>query len=105
MNFTSAGSAETVSACIAAGWRKSPSSGIEVPVSLTKMEKYYFVGVELHPTFPSLVTTGKDHPFYPLWAEVTWTENGSSTRYHRAYQFTNKTIDRVVVECQKVGGQ
>lgn len=103
--YISTDSAEAVSACIAAGWRKSPRFGMEAPVSVTETDKYFFVGVELHPTFPSPVVAGADHPFYAVWAEVSETAKGSATRYHRAYQFTHKAIDTVVVECQKVPGQ
>lgn len=101
MNYSSSLAAAEVSECIAAGWRKSARSGAKVPVSLTKTEQYYFVGVELHPTFPSPVVTGTEHPFYAVWAEVRDAPLGSSTRYHRAYQFTHGVIDRVVVDCQK----
>jgi len=97
--YNSAGSQE-VSECIAEGWRKSPWSGFPLPVSLTKSEQIYFVGVELHPTFDSPVVTGSDHPFYAVWAEVTELPVGSKTKYHRAYQFTHERIDRVVVDCQ-----
>jgi len=103
-NHISGHPAAEVSECIAAGWRKAPRSGVEAPVSLTKTEQYYFVGVELHPTFGrygSPVVTGVDHPSYAVWAEIRDVPPGSSTRYHRAYQFTHGTIDRVVVECQK----
>jgi hypothetical protein len=78
---------------------------MEAPVSVTGKDKYFFVGVELHPTFPSTLVAGTDHPFYAVWAEVSETAEGSATRYHRAYQFMHKTIDKVVVECQKVPGQ
>jgi len=101
MTYISNKSALDVSECIASGWRKAPRSGYEAPVSLTKSEKYYFVGVELHPQFPSLFVTGTDHPFYPVWAEVSNAPLGSKTKYHRAYQITHDVIDRVVVECQE----
>jgi hypothetical protein len=98
--YTSNRPALDISECIAGGWRKAPRSGYEVPVSLTKSDEYYFVGVELHPTFPSLVVTGTEHPFYAVWAEVRESPSGSKTKYHRAYQITHEVIDRVVVECQ-----
>lgn len=101
MTYTSNRSASDVSDCIAYGWRKSPHSGYSVPVSLTKFENYYFVGVELHPTFPSVVVSGAKHPFYAVWAEVSESPRGSITEYHRAYQITHDVIDRVVLECQK----
>lgn len=99
-NYVSDRSAIEVSECIASGWRKSPFSGFEVPVSVTKFEQYYFVGVELHPTFQSLLITGAEHPFYAVWAEVQDTFQGSSTKYHRAYQFTHGNIDQVIIDCQ-----
>lgn len=104
-HYNSVHSAEAVSNCISVGWRKSPKSGFPAPVSLTKAESNYFVGVELHPTSPSLLVTGTKHPFYPVWAEVRGTPVGSSTIYHRAYQLFHKVIDAVVVECQERPGQ
>lgn len=101
MTYTSNRPASDVSECIANGWRKSPSSGYTAPVSLTRKEKYYFVGVELHPTIPSPVVTGAEHSFFPVWAEVSDSPSGSKTRYHRSYQITHDVIDRVVVECQE----
>ena len=100
MDYESNRPATVVSSCIAEGWRASPASGWPLPVSLTKMDAYYFVGVELHPTFMSPVVTGKDHPFHPIWAEVRDRAPGSTTRYHRAYQIKHAVIDRVVVDCQ-----
>lgn len=102
MNYDSRRPALEVSECIAAGWRSSASSGYKLPVSVTKTEPFYFVGVELHPMFPSLVITGTQHPFYAVWAEVRDTSEGSATKYHRAYQFSHRRIDSVVVECQVV---
>ncbi len=100
MTYTSNRPAADVAERIANGWRKSPRSGYEAPVSLTKTEEYYFVGVELHPTFPSLVVTGSKHPLYAVWAEVSDSPSGSIIEYHRAYQVMHDVIDRVVVECQ-----
>jgi len=100
MTYTSERSARDVSECIAKGWRISPRSGYELPVSLTKFEEYYFVGVELHPTFPSPIVTGAKHPFHAVWAEVSNVPSGSTTEYHRAYQVMHDVIDRVVVDCQ-----
>jgi hypothetical protein len=100
LNYTSNRSASEVSDCIANGWRKSPRSGYQAPVSLTKTDAYYFVGVELHPTYPSPVVTGSEHPFYPVWAEVSDAPSGAKTKYHRAFQFSHDVIDRVVVDCQ-----
>lgn len=94
--------ASVVSNCIAEGWKKSPTSGYMLPVSLTKFEQYYFVGVELHNWFGP-PPTGTKHSTYPVWAEVSESASGSVTEYHRAYQITHKRIDRVVQECQ--GGE
>lgn len=93
-------SAESVSSCIAAGWSHSARSGLKLPVSRTKTDEYYFVGVELHPTAFSLVVTGMDHALYAVWAEVSARSGGSATRYRRAYQFSHEVIDRVVAGCQ-----
>lgn len=90
--------ASVVSKCIAEGWKKSPASGSMLPVSLTKSEQYYFVGVDLHSWFS--LPTGTKHPTYPVWAEVSESASGSVTEYHRTYQITHKRIDRVVQECQ-----
>ncbi len=103
LTYTSDRPALNVSACIAEGWRKAPRSGMEAPVSLTRFEAYYFVGVELHPPLFSPVVTGADHPFHAVWAEVSELPSGSKTRYRRAYQITHGAIDRVVVECQGPG--
>jgi hypothetical protein len=92
--------ASVVSECIAAGWKKSPKSGYVLPVSLTKLEQYYFVGVELHYCFSPL-PMGKKHPTHPVWAEVRESASGSVTEYHRAYQIKHERIDRVVQECQE----
>lgn len=103
MTYSSSMPASEIAECIANGWRKSPRSGYEAPVSLTKFEEYYFVGVELHSYFlpyGGLVISGAEHPDYPVWAEVRDTLSGSTTKYHRAYQITHAVIDRVIVECQ-----
>jgi hypothetical protein len=101
MTYTSNRLASDVSECIASGWRKSPFSGYELPVSLIKTEEYYFVDVELHPTYPSPIVAGFKHPFYFVWAEVSESPFGSTTQYHRAYQIMRAVIDRVVVACQE----
>jgi len=43
---------------------------------------------------------GLRHAGHAIWAEVSPTSDGSSTRYHRAYQFAHRIIDGVVVDCQ-----
>jgi len=45
MTYQSDKPAEVVSSCIADGWKKVPSSGFELPITLTKTENYYFVDV------------------------------------------------------------
>jgi hypothetical protein len=100
MTYTSTRPASEVSACTADGWRTAPSSGFPLPVSVTRTDEGDFVGVELHPTFPSPVVTGVEHPLYAVWAEIRDIPTGSETRYRRAYQFTHKLIDQVVRGCQ-----
>lgn len=98
VTYTSQQPAETVSNCIASGWRKVPSSGVEVPVSLTKTEAYYFVDVVLVRDFP----TGM--PIHSIWAKVRpgapGIASGSTTEYRRNFQITHEKIDRVVRDCQ-----
>jgi hypothetical protein len=103
MDYISHRPAADVSECIAGGWRRAPRSGLEVPVSVTKSEEYYFVAVELTPPFLSPLITGLKHPFYAVWAEVRDVPSGSTTEYHRAYQIMHANIDRAVVECQGSG--
>lgn len=101
LHYASNRSAIDVAECIAAGWKKAPKSGYELPVSLEKKDEYYFVGVELRNWFGPL-PTGSKHGTYPVWAEVSETKGGSTTEYHRAYQITHGTIDRIVKECQEI---
>jgi hypothetical protein len=100
MTYSSDRPAHDVSECIAGGWRNAPRSGYGLPVSLTRTEDYFFVAVELHPTFPSVLVTGTRHPFDPVWAEVYDSPSGSRKEYHRAYQIKHEMIDRIVVDCQ-----
>jgi len=89
-----------VAECVAAGWRKSGITSLEVPVSLTKNDDVYFVGVELgYPFNP--IPLGLEHPTYAVWAEVSATDSGSQTKYHRAMQIVHKRIDSVVQDCQE----
>lgn len=99
--YTSNRAAPDVSECIASGWRISPRSGYQVPVSLTRSEDYYFVAVELPPTFNSPLVTGARHPLHAVWAEVREQGTGSKTEYRRAYQLTHEVIDHVVKDCQE----
>jgi hypothetical protein len=98
MTYTSEKPAALVSDCIANGWRKAPSSGIEVPVSLTRTDDYYFVDVVLVRDFPTFL------PIHSIWAKVRpnppGEAAGSSTEYQRNFQITHETIDQVVKECQ-----
>ena len=99
-DYTSEREAEDVAECIADGWRHSPWSGWQAPVSVTQTDAYYFVGVELHPIQPAPVISGTRHPTYPVWAEVRAVADGSTTKYHRAYQIWHARIDAAVVDCQ-----
>ena len=96
--YTSQKSAEMVSDCIANGWRKAPSSGVELPVSLTHESEYYFVDVVLVRDFPTFL------PIHSIWAKVRpnpiGNPAGSSTEYRRNFQITHEKIDQVVKECQ-----
>ena len=94
MTYTSNRSALEVSECIANGWRKVPSSGLELPVSLTKSEDYYLVDVVLVRDFPTFI------PIHSAWAKVRDSSAGSTTQYHQNFQISHEKIDRVVVECQ-----
>ena len=96
--YTSQKSAESVSSCIARGWRTVPSSGVEVPVSLTKEQGYYFVDVVLVRDFPTFL------PIHSIWAKVrsgnSGDEIGSTTEYRRNFQIGHEKIDKVVLDCQ-----
>jgi len=98
MTYKSEKPADVVSSCIAEGWGKSPSSGLELPVKLTKTDDYYFVDVVLVRDFPTFI------PFHSMWAKVTvgspGNPTGSSTEYRRNLQIWHEKIDRVVKECQ-----
>jgi len=97
--YTSRNSAEGVSTCIAEGWRGTPSSGIKLPVSLTKEPDYYFVDVVLVRDFPTFI------PFHSIWVKVrpltTDPLGGSTTEYRRNFQIMHKKIDKVVATCQE----
>ena len=92
-------SAANVAECIAAGWKKSPKSGYDLPVSFVKNEGRFFVGVSLGGGWYG-IPSGARHSSYPVWAEVSESVAGSTTEYHRAYQVSHDVIDRVVRECQ-----
>jgi hypothetical protein len=97
MNYSSGNSAEEVSACIANGWRKLLSSGVELPVTVTRQDGSYFVDVVLVRDFPTFL------PIRSMWAKVREsTENaaGSTTEYRRNLQMSHKKMDSVVVTCQ-----
>lgn len=99
LTYTSHRPAREVSDCIAKGWRKVPSSGMEVPVTLTLEKDYYFVDVVLVRDFPTFL------PIHSIWAKVrpsaSGTETGSTTEYRRNFQIMHKRIDGVVETCQK----
>lgn len=98
MTYTSSLPAEIVSNCIASGWKKVPNSSVELPVSLTRTDEYYFVDVVLARDFPTGI------PIHSIWAKVRpgapGTESGSTTEYRRNFQITHEKIDRVVTDCQ-----
>ena len=98
MTYTSQKPAEAISNCIASGWRMVPSSGVELPVSLTKTEDSYVVDVVLVRDIPTFL------PIHSMWAKVRSAApggpSGSSTEYRRNFQITHEKIDRVVKECQ-----
>jgi hypothetical protein len=98
VTYTSPKPAVMVSDCIASGWRKVPSSGVEVPVSVTKADDYYFVDVVLVRDFPTFL------PIRSIWAKIRSgapdNPSGSSTEYRRNFQVRHEKIDRVVLECQ-----
>lgn len=98
MTYTSQKSAEEVSTCIANGWSNVPSSGIQLPVSLTREVDYYLVDVVLVRDLPTTIA------FHSIWAKVrpatTGPSGGSTTEYRRNFQIMHKKIDRVVVTCQ-----
>jgi hypothetical protein len=98
MTYTSQNSADVVSGCIESGWRAVPSSGVQMPVTRTKNDDYYFVDVVIVRDFPTVM------PIHSIWAKVRpgdggWT-GGSSTEYRRNFQIWHQKIDKVVVECQ-----
>ena len=98
ITYTSQKSAGTVSDCIANGWRKVPSSGVEMPVSLTRESEYYFIDVVLVRDFPTFL------PIHSIWAKVRpnplGDPAGSSTEYRLNFQIMHEKIDQVVKECQ-----
>ncbi len=98
MTYTSQKPAAAVSECIASGWKGVAASGVEVPVSRTKKNDYYFVDVVLVRDFPTFL------PIHSIWAKVRpkapEESAGSSTEYRRNFQIMHEKIDRVVRECQ-----
>lgn len=98
VTYTSQQPAETVANCIASGWRKVPGSGVEIPVSLSKTDAYYFVDVVLVRDFPTGI------PLHSIWAKIRpgapGIASGSTTEYRRNFQIMHKNIDRVVKDCQ-----
>jgi hypothetical protein len=101
MTYRSQRPASDVAHCIADGWRHAPPSGYPMPVSVSETSEYTLIAAELLPIIsPIVLTMGLRHPGHAIWAEVSPTSDGSSTRYHRAYQFAHRIIDGVVVDCQ-----
>jgi hypothetical protein len=65
---------------------------------MEKTNAGFFVGVATAGI--NALPSGAKHSSYSVWAEVTDTESGSATEYHKAYQFASGCIDKVVRECQ-----
>jgi len=99
-SFKSVHSSDVVASCIKNGWEHSAWSGLKVPVIIEKQNNGYFVGVALGSDFYTL-PSGLKHPSYPVWAEVTDTDSGSVTEYHRAYQIFHGRLDKAVCGCQE----
>jgi hypothetical protein len=93
-------SSEAVAACIAEQWRHCGASGFSVPVVKERTDAGFFVGIATAGI--NALPSGAKHAGYSVWAEITDTESGSATEYHKAYQFTSGCIDKVVRECQEV---
>ena len=94
-------SADAVAACIAARWESCAASGFKLPVRKEKHATGYFVGAAVGSLYFGL-PSGAKHSNYPVWAEVTETEQGSQTEYRKAFQFSSSCIDRAVRECQEL---
>jgi len=99
-HFESAHSSYVVASCITKGWEGCGASGFKVPVMMEKQTNGYFVGVALGSSWTA-IPSGFKHPMYPVWAEVTDTNSGSVTTYHRAYQIFHGRIDKAVRNCQE----
>jgi hypothetical protein len=100
-HFESAHSSYVVASCIAKGWEGCGMSGFKVPVIMEKQTNGYFVGVATPQLSRYGIPSGIHHPEYPVWAEVTDTNSGSVTTYHRAYQIFHGRIDKAVRNCQE----
>lgn len=98
MTYHSEKPADVVSSCIASGWRRVPGPEVELPVSLTRTDEYYYVDVVLVRDFPTFI------PIHSMWAKVRsgspGNPSGSSTEYRRNLQIKHEKIDLVVEECQ-----
>jgi hypothetical protein len=88
-----------VAACIANKWENCGMSGFKVPVTIERQTNGSFAEVVMATAWYG-PPSGAKHPGYVVWAEVTDTDSGSITEYHRAYQIVHECFDRVVVECQ-----
>jgi hypothetical protein len=96
LTLSSSRSAAEVSACIAEGWRHVPSSGLEVPVSLSRRPDSYYVEAVMVRDFPTFI------PLRSVWANVVDSPTGSSTTYRRNLQITHAKLDAVVSKCQEL---
>ena len=100
MNYSGTLPSQAVAQCIANEWRRCGATGYTVPVRIDRQSNGYFVGVELRYCLDPLIY-GKKHPEYAVWAEVTDSNPGSATEYHRAMQISHNCIDNVVRKCQE----
>jgi len=91
-------SANAVASCIEERWKQCGAPGFTVPVIKERTSVGYFVGGATAGmwAFPS----GSKHSAYSVWAEITETDAGSRTEYHKSYQFSSSCIDKAVQECQ-----
>lgn len=93
-------SADAVASCIATGWENCAASGFKLPVRKEKQATGYFAGAAVGSVYFGM-PSGARHSDYPVWAEITETDQGSETEYRKAFQFSSACIDRVVYECQE----
>jgi hypothetical protein len=99
-HYASVHSSDVVASCIMKEWEQCGASGVKVPVLMERQTNGCFVGIELQQPLYA-IPTGSNHSSFPVWAEVTDTDSGSVTTYHRAYQLFHGRIDKAVQTCQE----